>query len=89
MIYWKFSGFIIKKEGIVVTNNHVIEGAEDIFVSVNGSKEYKAKIIGADPYMDLAVLEIDSDEKFLPVNFGIACCNFCQNYRFEYNPHRC
>jgi serine protease Do len=64
------SGFIIDKKGIVVTNNHVIEGAEDIFVSVNGSKEYKAKIIGADPYMDLAVLEIDSDEKFIPVNFG-------------------
>jgi len=64
------SGFIIDKKGIVVTNNHVIEGAEDIFVSVNGSKEYKAKIIGADPYMDLAVLEIDSDEEFIPVNFG-------------------
>ena len=64
------SGFIIDKKGIVVTNNHVIEGAEDIFVSVNGSKEYKAKIIGADPYMDLAVLEIDSNEEFIPVNFG-------------------
>jgi serine protease Do len=64
------SGFIIDKKGIVVTNNHVIEGAEDIFVSVNGSKEYKAKIIGADPYMDLAVLEIDSNEEFMPVNFG-------------------
>jgi len=64
------SGFIIDKAGIVVTNNHVIQGAEDIFVSVNGSKEYKAKIIGADPYMDLAVLEIDSDEEFTPVNFG-------------------
>ena len=64
------SGFIIDKEGIVVTNNHVIQGAEDIFVSVNGSKEYKAKILGADPYMDLAVLEIDSDEKFIPVSFG-------------------
>ena len=56
------SGFIIDKKGIVVTNNHVIQGAEDIFVSVNGSKEYKAKIIGTDPYMDLAVLKIESDE---------------------------
>jgi len=64
------SGFIIDKTGIVVTNNHVIQGAEDIFVSVNGSKEYKAKVIGKDPYMDLAVLKIDSDEKFMPVNFG-------------------
>ena len=64
------SGFIIDKEGIVVTNNHVIQGAEDILVSVNGSTEYKAKIIGTDPYMDLAVLQIEADKKFIPVNFG-------------------
>ena len=42
------SGFIIDKKGIVVTNNHVIQGAEDILVSVNGS-EYKAEVIGTDP----------------------------------------
>ena len=64
------SGFIIDKKGIVVTNNHVIEGAEDIIVSVNGSTEYRAKVIGTDPYMDLAVLQIVSDEKFEPVEFG-------------------
>ena len=64
------SGFIIDKEGIVVTNNHVIHGAEDIIVSVNGSTEYKAKVIGKDPYMDLAVLKIESDEKFKPDSFG-------------------
>ena len=64
------SGFIIDEKGIVVTNNHVIQGADDILVSVNGSKEYKAKVLGADPYMDLAVLEIESNEKFVPVNFG-------------------
>jgi len=64
------SGFIIDKKGIVVTNNHVIEGAEDIIVSVNGSREYQAKVIGTDPYMDLAVLQIVSDEKFEPVEFG-------------------
>ena len=64
------SGFIIDKKGIVVTNNHVIQGAEDIIVSMNGSKEYKAKVIGKDPYMDLAVLKIESNEKFIPVSFG-------------------
>ena len=64
------SGFIIDKKGIVVTNNHVIQGAEDIIVSVNGSTEYKAKVIGKDPYMDLAILEIESNEKFQPVTFG-------------------
>ena len=61
------SGFIIDRKGIVVTNNHVIQGAEDIIISVNGSKEYKAKVLGTDPYMDLAVLEIESDEEFKPV----------------------
>ena len=66
------SGFIIDKKGIVVTNNHVIQGADDIIVSVttNGVKEYKAKVIGRDPYMDLAVLQIESNEKFKPVSFG-------------------
>ena len=64
------SGFIIDKKGIVVTNSHVIQGAEDIIVSVNGSTEYKAKVIGTDPYMDLAVLQIESDEKFETVGFG-------------------
>ena len=64
------SGFIIDEKGIVVTNNHVIQGAEDIVVSVNGAKEYQAKVIGKDPYMDLAVLQIVSDEKFIPVSFG-------------------
>ena len=64
------SGFIIDEKGIVVTNNHVIQGAEDIVVSVNGSTEYKAKVIGTDPYMDLAVLQIESDEKFETVSFG-------------------
>ena len=64
------SGFIIDEKGIVVTNNHVIQGAEDIIVSVNGEAEYKAKVIGSDPYMDLAVLKIESNKKFQPVLFG-------------------
>ena len=64
------SGFIIDKKGLVVTNNHVIQGAEDIVVSVNGSKEYKASVVGRDPYMDLAVLQIESNEKFQPLSFG-------------------
>ena len=64
------SGFIIDAKGIVVTNNHVIKGAEDIMVTVNGEKEYEAKIIGSDPLSDLAVLEIQSKDKFVPVKFG-------------------
>ena len=64
------SGFIIDKKGLVVTNNHVIQGAEDIVVTFNDKTEYKAKVIGKDPYMDLAVLKIESKEKFLPLSFG-------------------
>ena len=63
------SGFIIKSDGTVITNNHVIAGAEDILVKV-GDKEYSAEVIGADPYMDLAVLKIKSKDKFKPVSFG-------------------
>ena len=64
------SGFIIDKKGIVITNNHVIQNAEDIVVRVGGDKEYKAKIIGADSLSDIAVLQIESKEKFTPVKFG-------------------
>ncbi len=64
------SGFIIDADGIVVTNNHVIDGAEDIIVQVNGEKKFKAKVIGADPLSDIAVLKIESKKKFLPVEFG-------------------
>ncbi len=63
------SGFIIDKNGTVVTNNHVIANAEDILVKV-GSKEYKAKVIGADPYADLAVLKMETSDIFTPINFG-------------------
>ena len=64
------SGFIIDKKGIVVTNNHVIQGAEDIIVRVNGDNEYKAKVIGADPLSDIAVLQLETNDKFVPVKFG-------------------
>ena len=63
------SGFIIKEDRMVITNNHVIAGADDILVKVN-SKEYKAKVIGADPYMDIAVLKMQTKDKFKTVNFG-------------------
>ena len=43
------SGFIINKKGLIVTNNHVIQGAEDIVVTFNDKTEYKAKVIGKDP----------------------------------------
>ena len=63
------SGFIIKENGMVITNNHVIAGADDIVVKVD-SKEFKAKVIGADPYMDIAVLKMETKDKFKTVKFG-------------------
>ncbi len=64
------SGFIIDEKGLVVTNNHVIQDAEDIIVRVSGDKEFSAKVIGADPLSDIAVLQLDTKEKFIPVKFG-------------------
>ena len=64
------SGFIIDEKGVVVTNNHVIQDADDIIVKVNGDQEYKAKVLGADPLMDIAVLQLDTEDKFKPVGFG-------------------
>ena len=64
------SGFIIDEKGIVVTNNHVIQDAEDIIIRVNGDKEFKAKVIGSDPLSDIAILQLETEEKFIPVKFG-------------------
>ena len=64
------SGFIIDEKGIVITNNHVIQDADDIIVRVNGDQEFKAKVLGADPLMDIAVLKLETNEKFIPVAFG-------------------
>ncbi len=63
------SGFIIRENGTVITNNHVIANAEDILVRV-GDKEYKAEVVGADPYMDIAVLKMKTKEKFTTAKFG-------------------
>ncbi len=64
------SGFIIDEKGIVITNNHVIQDADDIIVRVNGDQEFKAKVLGADPLMDIAVLQLETNAKFIPVAFG-------------------
>ena len=59
------SGVIVSASGYILTNNHVIEGADDIEVVLNDSRVAKAKLIGADPDSDLAVLKIELDR--LPV----------------------
>ena len=56
------SGVIISKDGYIVTNNHVIEGADEIDVKLNDNREYKGKLIGADPNTDLALVKIEGDD---------------------------
>jgi serine protease Do len=60
------SGFIIDKEGYVVTNNHVIENADQIKVKLDDETEFDAEVVGRDPNTDLALLKIESDNE-LPV----------------------
>ncbi len=64
------SGFIIDSSGIVVTNNHVIEGAEEITVILQDDTSLKAKLLGRDPRTDLAVLQVETDRKLPAVKFG-------------------
>lgn len=64
------SGFFIDGQGHVVTNNHVIGEADEITVILAGGKEYSAKLIGKDAELDIALLKVESDDKFPFVNFG-------------------
>ena len=57
------SGVIISEDGYIVTNNHVIKDASEIEITLNNKKTYKAKLIGTDSKMDIALLKIDADEK--------------------------
>lgn len=56
------SGVIIDSEGYIVTNNHVVAGADDIEVTLQDNRSFKAKVIGTDPNTDLALLQIKADE---------------------------
>ncbi|MEM1112727.1 MAG: Do family serine endopeptidase [Pseudomonadota bacterium] len=56
------SGFVISNDGFVVTNNHVVEGAESVIVRLSDRREYDAEVIGTDPRSDLALLRIEADE---------------------------
>ncbi len=64
------SGFVIDAEGHVVTNNHVVQDADEIQVKFGDGKEYKATLIGADPETDLALLKIESDADVPYVTWG-------------------
>ncbi|MCP4135891.1 MAG: DegQ family serine endoprotease [bacterium] len=56
------SGVIISKDGYILTNNHVIEHADEIIVQLSSKKEYTAKVIGSDPKTDIALIKIESNK---------------------------
>ncbi len=64
------SGFIIDKEGHLFTNNHVVEGADEIKVTLENGDEYDAKVIGSDPKTDIALIKIDNDNNLPVVELG-------------------
>ena len=64
------SGFIIDPEGYVVTNNHVIDGADEITVTLQDNTNLKAKLIGKDERTDIALLKVETDHKLTAVPFG-------------------
>ena len=64
------SGVIISEDGYIVTNNHVIANASELEVTLNNNKTYKAKLIGTEKEMDLALLKIEASEKLPFLTFG-------------------
>lgn len=64
------SGFVLDKQGHIVTNNHVIENADEIQVKLKDGKEYDAEIIGADPSTDLALIKIEPDNDLPTLTLG-------------------
>jgi Do/DeqQ family serine protease len=64
------SGVIITEDGYIVTNNHVIQDATELEVTLNNNKSYQAKLVGTDSKMDIALLKIEADEKLPYTVFG-------------------
>jgi serine protease Do len=64
------SGFIIDKDGFILTNNHVVKGTEEIQVKLSGGAELKARVIGRDPKTDLALIRINSNSSLPPLSLG-------------------
>lgn len=63
------SGFFISKDGLIITNNHIIQSAGDVYVKLSNGNVYEAKIMGADPGTDIALLKIDLENETEFLNF--------------------
>ncbi len=64
------SGFIFSEDGYILTNNHVVEGADEVRVYLSDRRYFIADVIGADPYTDVAVVKIDAGERLPAMSFG-------------------
>lgn len=64
------SGFIVDPAGYIVTNNHVVEGADEITVTLHDNRKFKAKVIGRDTKTDIALLKVDAPKPLPSVHFG-------------------
>ncbi len=64
------SGFIVSEDGYILTNNHVVEGATDLRVYFPDRRYFEARVVGADPFTDVAVIKVDVDEVLPTMAFG-------------------
>ena len=64
------SGFIVSQDGYVLTNAHVVEGADEVYVNLTDKREFKAKVVGTDKRTDVAVLKIEASKLPAPVRVG-------------------
>mgnify|MGYP003582592236 CR=1 FL=1 len=64
------SGFVISSDGYIMTNNHVIDGADEIYVKLSDGNEYLAKLVGTSPEVDIAILKVNSNRTFKPLKFA-------------------
>ena len=68
------SGFIIRKDGLILTNNHVVANAQEITVTLSDKQQYKGKVLGLDPKTDLAVIKIEPKDSLPAVTLGNSRC---------------
>jgi serine protease Do len=64
------SGFIVSPDGYILTNNHVVEKADEVTVTLLDKEEFKAKVVGTDPKIDIALIKIDAKKKLTYVTLG-------------------